>query len=53
VLAGLARIGLRAVPLNDEELIELFYNFYNPEAVEKKTIALAKEGEKESAPSAP
>lgn len=45
VLAGLARIGLRAVALNDEELIELFYNFYNPEAIEKKTIALAKEGE--------
>lgn len=32
---GLAGIGLRAVPLEDEELIELFYNLYNPQLVEK------------------
>ena len=36
VLSGLERIGLRAVSLNDEELLELYYNLYNPEAIEKK-----------------
>lgn len=41
VTAGLQSIGLRAVPLNREELIELFYNLYNPEAVEKKGLAFA------------
>ncbi|MFA5386475.1 MAG: hypothetical protein WC297_02335 [Candidatus Paceibacterota bacterium] len=41
-LQGLAQIGLRAVPLNDEELIELFYNLYNPSA-KKKGLEIAKE----------
>jgi type IV secretory pathway VirB4 component len=36
VIGGLNQMNLRAVPLNDEELIELFYNLYNPEAVEKE-----------------
>ena len=36
VIAGIERIGLRAVPLQDDELLELFYNLYNPEAIEKK-----------------
>lgn len=36
VVLGLERIGLRAIPLNDEELVELYYNLYNPETVEKK-----------------
>ncbi len=30
VIQGLARAGVRAVALNTEELIELFYNLYNP-----------------------
>lgn len=30
VIAGLQRTGIRAVPLNTEELIELFYGLYNP-----------------------
>ena len=30
VINGLNQIGLRAVALNNEELIELFYNLYNP-----------------------
>lgn len=38
VTNGLNQIGLRAVPLNDEELKELFYNLYNPETVEKKDL---------------
>lgn len=32
---GLSSIGLRAVPLEDDELVELFYNLYNPQLVEK------------------
>lgn len=42
VSAGLAGIGLRAVALNNEELIELFYNLYNPAETEKKGIGIAK-----------
>lgn len=37
VTAGLNQMGLRAVPLNDDEVIELFYNLYNPETSEKKS----------------
>jgi len=33
---GLNQIGLRAVPLNNDELLELFYNLYNPSTIEKK-----------------
>ena len=36
VISGLAGAGLRAVALNANELIELFYNLYNPQAIEKK-----------------
>ncbi|MCL5017085.1 MAG: hypothetical protein M1155_00245 [Patescibacteria group bacterium] len=36
VVDGLNQIGLRVVPLNDEELSELFYNLYNPSTIEKK-----------------
>jgi hypothetical protein len=43
VINGLGQIGLRVVALNDEELIELFYNLYNPESVEKKELRIAKE----------
>ena len=41
VIGGLNQIGLRAVALNDEELIELFYNLYNPAIVEKKELKIA------------
>lgn len=34
-IQGLARAGVRAVPLNTEELIELFYGLYNPGELEK------------------
>ncbi|HEY4500062.1 MAG TPA: hypothetical protein VJH70_03015 [Candidatus Paceibacterota bacterium] len=37
-IAGLNQIGLRAVPLDDDELSELFYNLYNPASVEQKKI---------------
>jgi len=36
VVNGLNQMSLRAIPLNDEELIELFYNLYNPSTVEKR-----------------
>ena len=35
VRQGLSRIGVRLVPLNTEELIELFYGLYNPGELEK------------------
>ncbi len=38
VLSGLEGFGLRATVLNDEDLIELFYHLYNPEAKEKAPI---------------
>lgn len=39
VTLGLIRIGVRTVPLNTEELIELFYGLYNPteQAAREKT----------------
>ncbi len=43
VIDGLNQIGLRAVALNNEELIELFYNYYNPAKVERKELKIAKE----------
>lgn len=38
VLEGLSAIGLDATILDNEQLTELLYNFYNPETVERKTI---------------
>jgi len=43
VIKGLNTIGLRAISLEDEPLIELFYNLYNPQIVEKKDLAIAKQ----------
>jgi type IV secretory pathway VirB4 component len=39
---GLFAIGLESVVLNDEQLVELFYNFYNPETVEKQEVVAEK-----------
>jgi len=39
VIAGLARLGVRAVPLTNDELLELFYGLYRPAAKEKITTA--------------
>src|SRR3989344_1086398 len=36
VVSGLNQTGLRAVPLNNDELVELFYNLYNPATIEKR-----------------
>ncbi|MFA5173163.1 MAG: hypothetical protein WC435_02075 [Candidatus Paceibacterota bacterium] len=41
VIDGIQSIGLRAVALNNEELLELFYNFYNPETIEKQNLSIA------------
>lgn len=43
VVEGLRTIGLRVIPLEDQELIELFYNLYNPEKVEKAKLVLSEE----------
>ncbi len=38
VVSGLNQVGLRVVPLEGDELTELFYNLYNPGAIEKTDI---------------
>ncbi len=39
---GIGQIGLRVTPLSDEEIIELFYNLYNPQLIEKKGLEITK-----------
>jgi len=43
VVEGLSSVGLETLVLNDEQLVELFYNLYNPGVVEKKDVAETKE----------
>ncbi len=38
IIQGLSRTGIRAIPLNTEELIELFYGLYNPDEKEKGAV---------------
>ncbi len=40
VMSGLLSIGLEAEILSNEQLIELFYNFYNPQTIERKQVPL-------------
>lgn len=40
VLSNLNSIGLGAVSLNTDEVIELYYNLYNPEAIEKRGLTI-------------
>ena len=40
VMAGLAGIGLEVTALENDALIELFYNFYNPQTVEREGITV-------------
>ncbi len=42
VTSGLEQIGLRVAPLEDDELLELFYNLYNPRLIEKKGLEIMK-----------
>jgi len=39
VVENLSGAGLRMTMLNTQELIELYYNLYNPESIEKKGLA--------------
>ncbi len=41
IVEGLSVFGLEAEVLSNEALIELFYNFYNPETVEKEVMNIA------------
>lgn len=43
VIEGLTTFGIEAVPLDNQALVELFYNFYNPETVEKEMSTLPSE----------
>jgi type IV secretory pathway VirB4 component len=43
VTSGLLNIGLEATVLDDEQLVELFYNFYNPQTIERKTAPAPRE----------
>jgi hypothetical protein len=43
VATGLRSIGIKAVPLKTEELLELFYKLYNPSAKEDPEIETAKQ----------
>ncbi len=42
VRIGLENTGLRAIPLNNQQTIELIYNLYNPESFEKEELEIAK-----------
>jgi type IV secretory pathway VirB4 component len=43
VITGILGMGLEATLLTDEALIELFYNFYNPQTVERQNITVPRE----------
>ncbi len=38
IATALSESGIRCVPLNDQELVELFYTFYNPDSKEKPKL---------------
>jgi len=40
VVNGLLTIGLEATILENDALVELFYNFYNPQTIERKNMTL-------------
>ena len=39
VMAGISRVGIKCVPLNTQELVELFYDLYNPEEGGKRDLS--------------
>lgn len=43
VMSGLGGAGIKTVPLNNDELIELFYKLYNPSARENPELEKAKD----------
>ncbi|MBI2010870.1 MAG: ATP-binding protein [Candidatus Colwellbacteria bacterium] len=44
VINSLRQIGLRAVALEDPELLELYFNYYNPATIEKRGEAIGRQG---------
>lgn len=38
ILNGMSQMGVRAVPLNTQELIELYYSFYNPDTASQQSL---------------
>lgn len=38
VVSGLMQFGIQSVPLDTQELIELYYNFYNPDTATRQTL---------------
>lgn len=40
VMSGLAGIGLEVTVLENDALVELFYNFYNPQTVERENVTV-------------
>lgn len=40
VIAALSRLGLTVTPLSTKEIIELFFNLYNPSVIEKEQLSL-------------
>ena len=47
VMSALKPMGLNAIRLRTPELVELYYNFYNPEKQERKNLAIASELDEE------
>lgn len=43
IMIGLQQIGLRVVPLNSEETLELIYNLHNPQLIERGALEITKE----------
>lgn len=41
IVEGLSAMGLEAIPLENQALVELFYNFYNPETTEREVDDIA------------
>lgn len=50
VLEGVRTVGLQATVLDDEALIDLYYNFYNPESAERETLPLPTEPQQSFTP---
>lgn len=49
VVTNLRQIGVRAVPLEDDELLELYYDYYNPSVIENRGESIGKMGTRGSA----
>ncbi|PJE58304.1 MAG: hypothetical protein COU81_01450 [Candidatus Portnoybacteria bacterium CG10_big_fil_rev_8_21_14_0_10_36_7] len=43
IISGLSQVGIKAVPLNNDELAEVYYHLYNPEAREHLAKARPKQ----------